>query len=111
MIRVSVRSILYHVVSGLTSGAGRKLVYAESTDAVKVQCLAYRGEVDHVMVGNLTAQDQTTQFMVLVARVRKHADEQSLPARPDPRGRPYIEWYDPPSQAAAMAVAIMSVND
>src|SRR4029077_8604222 len=35
---------VYHVISGMTRGAGRKLVYAESTDAARVQCLAYRGE-------------------------------------------------------------------
>jgi hypothetical protein len=74
---------VYHVVSGLTRGAGRKLVYAESTDAARVQCLAYRGEGGTTLwVANLTAQDQTVAIQGVKGAVYGTTlDEQSFVAR------------------------------
>ena len=108
---------VYHVVSGLTRGAGRKLVYAESTDAAKVQCLAYRGEGGTTLwVANLTAQDQTVAIHGAKGTVYGNTlDEQSLAsATTDPRGfqATYRMVKDPAKlKLQPYAVAILSVND
>jgi D-apionolactonase len=49
---------LFHVISGLTRGAGAPLVKADSSDDQKVQCLAYRapGGGTTLWLANLTAQ-------------------------------------------------------
>ncbi len=50
----------FHVVSGLTRGAGAKLVDAACSDPQKVQCLAYRAKAGGttLWLANLTAQNQ-----------------------------------------------------
>jgi D-apionolactonase len=50
----------YHVIAGLTHGAGLKLVESTSSDAQKVQCLAYQGQAGTTLwIANLTAGKQT----------------------------------------------------
>jgi hypothetical protein len=52
----------YHVVSGLTRGAGAKLVAATSSDPAHVCCLAYRnGHATLLWLANLTARDQAVR--------------------------------------------------
>jgi len=108
---------VYHVVSGLTHGAGRKLVYAESTDAAKVQCLAYRGEGGTTLwVANLTAKDQTVAIHGAKGTVYGNTlDEQSFArATTDPRAfqATYGMVKDPARlKLQPYAVAILSVND
>jgi hypothetical protein len=107
----------FHVVSGLTRGAGRKLVYAESADAARVQCLAYRAERGTTLwIANLTAQDQ----MVALHRAKGAVygtmlDEQTfVRATTDPRGfqAAYSMVKDPAKlRLKAYAVAILSIND
>lgn len=49
----------FHVVSGLSRGAGQKLVAAESSDSAKVQCLAYKGKHGTTLwLANLSANEQ-----------------------------------------------------
>jgi hypothetical protein len=108
---------VYHVVSGLTRGAGRKLVYAESTDTARVQCLAYRGERGTTLwIANLTAQDQLVAIHGGKGAVYGTTlDEQSfVKATTDPRGfeAAYSLFKDPANlRLKAYAVAILSIND
>src|SRR5258708_31356065 len=54
---------VYHVISGLTRGAGQKLVPATSSDNQKVECLAYRGKGGTTLwLANLTAGEQKVQI-------------------------------------------------
>ncbi len=54
---------VFHVVSGLTQGAGRKLVAAQSADPAKVQCLAYRSPGGTTLwLANLTADPQPVRL-------------------------------------------------
>ncbi len=55
---------LFHVISGLTRGAGARLVDATCSDDQKVQCLAYRaqGGGTTLWLANLTAQSQSVQI-------------------------------------------------
>ncbi len=49
----------YHVVAGLTRGAGAPLVAATSSDEARVRCLAYRTDGGTLLwLANMTAQDQ-----------------------------------------------------
>jgi hypothetical protein len=49
----------YHVVAGLTRGAGAPLVAATSSDESRVRCLAYRADSGTLLwLANMTAQDQ-----------------------------------------------------
>jgi hypothetical protein len=49
----------YHVVAGLTRGAGAPLVAATSADEARVRCLAYRTDGGTLLwLANLTAKDQ-----------------------------------------------------
>jgi D-apionolactonase len=108
---------VYHVVSGLTRGAGRKLVYAESTDAARVQCLAYRGVGGTTLwVANLTSQEQMVAIHGVKGAVYATTlDEQSfVRATTDPRGfqGTYSLVKDPAKlRLTAYAVAILSIND
>jgi hypothetical protein len=53
----------FHVISGLTRGAGRKLVNAASSDPAKVQCLAYKaGRGTTLWMANLTAEYQSVKM-------------------------------------------------
>src|SRR5205085_1395405 len=50
----------YHVVAGLTRGAGARLVAATSSDEARVRCLAYRTDGATLLwLANMTAQVQT----------------------------------------------------
>ncbi len=108
---------VYHVISGLTRGAGRKLVYAESTDTARVQCLAYRGEGGTTLwVANLTAQEQTVAVHGAKGAVYGTTlDEQSfVRATTDPTRfqAAHSVVKDPAKlKLQAYAVAILSVND
>jgi D-apionolactonase len=55
---------LFHVISGLTRGAGALLVKADCSDDQKVQCLAYRapGGGTTLWLANLTAQARAVQI-------------------------------------------------
>jgi hypothetical protein len=54
---------LFHVVSGLTRGAGAKLVDAPCSDSQKVQCLAYRAQGGTTLwLANLTADTQIVRI-------------------------------------------------
>jgi hypothetical protein len=108
---------VYHVISGLTRGAGRKLVYAESTDTARVQCLAYRGEGGTTLwIANLRAQDQTVAIHGAKGAVYgTMLDEQSFfRATTDPRGfqAAHSLVKDPARLSLkAYAVGILSIND
>lgn len=53
----------FHVVAGLTRGAGQKRVAAESSDPAKVQSLAYRGKKGTTLwLANLTAENQAVSL-------------------------------------------------
>jgi hypothetical protein len=108
---------VYHVVSGLARGAGHKLVYAESSDAAKVQCLAYRaGHGTTLWIANLTAQDQPVTLRGTKGEMHgAMLDEQSFAqATADPRGfqAAYSRITDPAGlRLRPYAVAIVSIND
>lgn len=108
---------VYHVISGLTRAAGRKLVYAESTDAARVQCLAYRGKGGTTLwVANLTAEDETVVVHGAGGAVYATTlDEQSfVQATTDPRAfqAAYSLVRDPGKlKLKPYAVAILSIND
>ena len=54
---------LFHVISGITRGAGAKLVDAASSDSQKVQCLAYRAKDGTTLwMANLTAETQKVRI-------------------------------------------------
>jgi hypothetical protein len=54
---------VYHVIAGLTRGAGQKLVAATSSDNRKVECLAYRGKGGTTLwLANLTAGEQQVRI-------------------------------------------------
>ncbi|HEY6511150.1 MAG TPA: hypothetical protein VI032_04185 [Burkholderiaceae bacterium] len=76
---------VFHVVGGLTRGAGAKLVDARSSDSQKVQSLAYRakGGGTTLWLANLTAERQhvhiaASQGAVLGAMVGALLDEHSF---------------------------------
>ena len=107
---------VYHVISGLTRGAGRKLMNAESTDAAKVQCLAYRGEGGTTLwVANLTAQEQTVAIHGSKGTMYgTMLDERSfVKATTDPARfqSAYNVVKEPKLKLQAYAVAILSVDD
>jgi hypothetical protein len=108
---------VYHIVSGLTRGAGRNLVYAESTDTARVQCLAYRsGAGITLWIANLTAQEQAVAVRAAKGPVYgTMLDEQSfVRATTDPRAfqAAYSLVKDPAKlRLKAYAVAILSIND
>ncbi len=53
----------YHVISGLTRGAGQKLVDSVSSDSAKVQSLAYKGKGGTTLwLANLTAENQSVKL-------------------------------------------------
>ncbi|MFN0041493.1 MAG: hypothetical protein ACKVP2_18430 [Burkholderiales bacterium] len=50
----------YHVIAGMTRGSGRKLVEATSSDAQRVQCLAYRAKSGTtLLIANLSADKRS----------------------------------------------------
>ena len=107
----------YHIVSGLSRGVGHRLVYAESTDAAKVQCLAYRAKTGTTLwIANLTAQDQAVAVHGAKGAVYGTTlDEQSfVKATTGPKGfQTGFSLVKDPSKLRlkAYAVAILSIND
>jgi hypothetical protein len=107
----------YHVISGLTRGAGRKLVSAESSDRAKVQCLAYRAAAGTTLwLANLTAEEQAVSIGGAKGAIFGTVlDEDSfVKATTDPAG--FQAAYRPILDASALklkayAVAILSIND
>jgi D-apionolactonase len=108
---------VYHVIGGLTRGAGRKLVAAESSDPANVQCLAYRaGGGTTLWLANLTAGNQS----ISVAGGKGAAfgallDEDSF-VKATTAARKFQAAYKPikdPSELELKpyAVAILSIND
>jgi D-apionolactonase len=108
---------VYHVVSGLSHGAGRKLVYAESTDAAKVQCLAYRAQGGITLwIANLTGQDQSVAIHgARGAMYSATLDEQSfVRATTDPTGFQAAHTLVKDASRLRLkpyAVAIVAIND
>ena len=106
---------VYHVISGITRGAGQKFVAATSSDNQKVECLAYRGKRGTTLwLSNLTAGEQTVQIVgAKGALFGSLLDEDSfVKATTDPRG--FQKSWKPMKPALtlkAYAVAILSIND
>jgi hypothetical protein len=108
---------VYHVISGLTRGAGQKLVATESSDTAKVKCLAYRSKAGTTLwVANLTADEQTVSISgAKGAAFGTMIDEDSFAkATTDPAG--FQSAYKAITDVSklklkAYAVAILAVND
>jgi hypothetical protein len=106
---------VYHVISGLTRGAGQKLVAATSSDNQKVECLAYRGKGGTTLwLANLTAGEQKVQIAGAKGAVfGSMLDEDSfVNATTDPRS--FQKSWKPMKYALTLkpyAVAILSIND
>ncbi len=105
---------VFHVVSGLTRGAGRKLVAAQSADPAKVQCLAYKGNGGTTLwLANLTADSQAVKLSgVNGALSGTMLDEDSfVTATTNPRGFQQT-WKNMSASLTlkAYAVAIVSID-
>ncbi|MEK6211704.1 MAG: hypothetical protein AABM64_15270 [Pseudomonadota bacterium] len=106
---------VYHVISGLTRGAGQKLVAATSSDNQKVECLAYRGKGGTTLwLANLTAGEQKVQIAGAKGAVfGSMLDEESfVGATTDPRS--FQKSWKPIEDTLTLkpyAVAILSIND
>jgi hypothetical protein len=106
----------FHVVSGLTRGAGHKLVDLECSDPQKVQCLAYRGAKGVTLwLANLTSEKQTVRMAGLKGETFFGVlDETSfVQATTDPQGfqATYAPLDGKSITLGSYAVAFMSVND
>jgi hypothetical protein len=106
----------FHVVAGLTRGAGQKLVSAESSDPSRVQCLAYRGRKGTTLwLANLTAEKQSVSLAgVKGAAFSGMLDEAAFAkAATDPEA--FQESWKPQRGSAVelgpYAVAFLSLND
>ena len=108
---------LYHVVSGLAHGIGSKLVAADSSDAAKVQTLAYRAKKGTIVwLANLTADEQTVALKGASGPVFSAMLDEStfVTATTDPKGfqAGYKAIGDPGKiKLKPYAVAILAVND
>jgi len=108
---------LYHVVSGLAHGIGSKLVAADSSDAAKVQTLAYRAKKGTIVwLANLTADEQTVALKGASGPVFGAMLDEStfVTATTDPKGfqAGYKAIGDPGKiKLKPYAVAILAVND
>jgi hypothetical protein len=108
---------LYHVVSGLAHGIGSKLVAADSSDAAKVQTLAYRAKKGTtVWLANLTADEQTVALNGASGPVFGAMLDEStfVTATTDPKRfqAGYKSIGDPGKiKLKPYAVAVLSVND
>ena len=111
---------VFHVVSGLTRGAGAKLVDATCSDDQKVQCLAYRakGGGTTLWLANLTAERQNvrlaaSQGATLGAMVGALLDEHSFDVATAHPVRFQNSWQTMGEQVALepYAVAIVAVSD
>ncbi|HEX9451639.1 MAG TPA: hypothetical protein VF934_09530 [Burkholderiales bacterium] len=105
----------YHVISGLTRGAGKKLVNADSSDSAKVQCLAYKGkEGTTLWLANLTAENQSVKLAGAKGAIfGTTLDEDSFAAATtDPRG--FQKSWKAMKRSLTLkpyAVAVISIND
>jgi hypothetical protein len=105
----------YHVISGLTRGAGQKMVAADSSDSAKVQSLAYRGKSGTTLwLANLTAENQSVKLSGAKGAIfGATLDEDSfVEATTDPRG--FQKSWKAMTDALTLkpyAVAILSIND
>ena len=105
----------YHVITGLTRGAGQRLVSATSADNQKVECLAYRGKSGTTLwLANLTSGEQKVQISgTKGALFGTMLDEDSfVEATTDPR-RFQKSWKAMKGAVTLKpyAVAILSIND
>jgi hypothetical protein len=110
---------VFHVISGLTRGAGAKLVDAECSDSQKVQCLAYRAKAGTTLwLANLTADTQIVRIegaggAAAGNMIGALLDEASFEtATTDPR-RFQRSWRSMDSRVrlGPFAVAILALND
>ncbi len=106
----------FHVIAGLTRGAGQKRVNAESSDPAKIACLAYRSRKGTTLwLANLTADHQTVSLGgVSGAAFAGMLDESSfVKATTDPEA--FQESWKPLKgntlELGAYAVAFLSLND
>ncbi|HEX4986420.1 MAG TPA: hypothetical protein VFV71_10190 [Burkholderiales bacterium] len=105
----------YHVVAGLTRGAGQKLVGTQSSDPAQVRALAYRGKRGTTLwLANLTAQARDVAISGAKGAVfGTTLDEASfVQATTDPVA--FQRGWKPMKGALTLqpyAVAILSVND
>ncbi|HKQ26004.1 MAG TPA: hypothetical protein VJT81_16275 [Burkholderiales bacterium] len=106
---------VYHVISGLTRGAGQKLVAAMSSDNQKVECLAYRGKGGTTLwLSNLTAGEQTVRITGAKGSLfGSFLDEDNfVKATTDPHGfQKAWKQMKPALTLKPYAVAILSIND
>jgi hypothetical protein len=105
----------FHVISGLTRGAGQKLVDAQSSDTAKVQALAYRGKKGTTLwLANLTADSQTVSLNSANGAIfGTMLDEDSFAsATTDPQG--FQKSWKAMKNSLTLkpyAVAVISIND
>jgi hypothetical protein len=105
----------YHVLSGLTRGAGQKLVDAASSDSAKVRSLAYRGKSGTTLwLANLTAENKSVKLSGAIGAIfGTTLDEDSfVSATTDPRG--FQKSWKAMQDALTLkpyAVAIISIDD
>ncbi|HVY04872.1 MAG TPA: hypothetical protein VHB46_02745 [Burkholderiales bacterium] len=105
----------YHVIAGLSRGAGQKLVAAESSDPAKIQALAYRGKGGtSLWLANLTAEKQAVNLSGTKGAIfGAMLDEDSfVQAATDPL--PFQKGWkkmNPSLNLKPYAVAILSIND
>ncbi len=105
----------YHVISGLTRGAGQKLVDSVSSDSAKVQSLAYKGKGGTTLwLANLTAENQSVKLSgTKGALFGTTIDEDSfVSATTDPKG--FQKSWKAMKDALTLkpyAVAVISIND
>jgi hypothetical protein len=110
---------VFHVISGLTRGAGARLVDAASSDNQKVQCLAYRGKGGTTLwLANLTAERQHVRIAAshgatLGAMVGALLDEHSFDVATAHPVRFQNSWKAMGEQLTLepYAVAIVAVSD
>ena len=106
---------VYHVISGLTRGAGQKRVEVESSDSAIVQSLAYRGKGGTTLwLANLTAENQSVKLTGAKGAIfGATLDEDSfVSATTDPRG--FQKSWKAMKDALTLkpyAVAVISIND
>lgn len=106
----------YHVISGLTRAAGRKLVEVRSSDEQKVQCLACRGEKGTTLwLANLTAARQALKLSGITGAVAVGVLDQDsyVQASTDPEGF-QSGWMALKGKSLALepyAVAFLAISD
>jgi len=106
----------FHVMSGLAHGSGQKMVNVASSDAQKVQCLAYRGAKGVTLwLANLTADEQSVSLAGVNGPtfVGMLDETRFVRATTDPRG--FQAMYEPLKGKSltlgSYAVAFLSIND